>query len=225
MFLEVIATNLNDISKINKTKAKSIELCANMDQGGYTPDYEIIKACTELSKIPVKVMVRRSNNGFDISNEEFQQLLLDIEFIKTTKAAGIVCGILTKDQKIDLARMKTIVQVAKPLKVSFHRAFDEIEKHDEALKQLTALGVDTVLTSGGKKPLLENLGHIKRLANLNLPIRILLGAGINFNNINILIKQGLTTLHVGKCVRKDESFEKPIAVELIDKLFDNFANQ
>lgn len=222
MLLEIIAININDISKINKSKATQIELCSNMSQGGYTPDYDLIKASTELSKLPVRVMVRRSNDGFNISPEEFNLLLADIEFIKTTKATGIVCGILTKHHTIDIDRMKTIVELARPLKVTFHRAFDEVKDHKIALQQLVELGIDSVLTAGGTKPILDNLGHIKKLEQHQFPIKILLGSGINLKNINIFKNQKLTNIHVGRCVREDESFNKPISIELIKQIYDIF---
>lgn len=222
MFLEVIATSLQDIEKINYSLANQIELCVAMEFGGYTPDYELIAEACQLSIKPVMVMIRNNNDSFNITDNDFGIFKKDIEFIKTTHAYGIVCGILTKDGNIDMARMREIVNLAKPLKVTFHRAFDEIINKTQALKQLVKLGITTVLTSGGKNDIISNINTFKTLKKLNLPIRILAGGGVNMENINILLKNGINDIHVGKCIHENNSFASPINRQLIDKIKSNF---
>lgn len=218
MFLEVIATSLSDIEKINSSEANQIELCAAMEFGGYTPSYELIAVACKVSSKPVMVMVRNHNNGFSITDNDFKIFKKDIAFIKTTHAAGIVCGILTKDNNIDLEKMNEIIKLAKPLKVTFHRAFDEIINKEQALIQLVKLGITTVLTSGGQDNIINNIKNFKSLKKLNLPIRILAAGGVNLENINILLKNGINNIHVGKCVHDDNSFKNPINSKLINQI-------
>lgn len=218
MFLEVIATSLQDIEKINNSMANQVELCTAMEFGGYTPSYELIAEACKLSSKPVMVMVRNNNNGFNISDNDFKIFKKDIAFIKTTHAFGIVCGILTKENNVDIERMSEIIKLAKPLKVTFHCAFDEIFNKKQALEQLVKLGVTTVLTSGGKNNIIENINDFKILKKLKLPIRILAGGGVNLENINILLKNGINDIHVGKCVHEGESFNNQINYQLINKI-------
>jgi len=218
MFLEVIATSIADVIKINETKAHQIELCAAMENGGYTPDYQLILQACAQSIIPVMVMVRRVNNTFNIDDATFLQLQTDIKFIKTTQAQGIVCGILTNDKLVDQERMKVIMALAKPLRVTFHRALDQVTDQVTALKILVDLGISTVLTSGGTNNIMNNIPNLQVLAKLNLPIKILAGGGINHHNLPILLENGIKNIHVGKTVRYHNSFAEPISSQLINDL-------
>ena len=218
MFLEVIATSLKDIEKINLSLANQVELCTAMEFGGYTPSYEFIDEACKISLKPVMVMVRNNNSGFNITDNDFKIFKKDIEFIKTTNASGIVCGILTKDNNIDVKRMSEIIKLAKPLKVTFHRAFDKIFNKKQALEQLVTLGVTTVLTSGGQNNIIHNINKFKELKKLNLPIKIFVGGGINLENVNVLIKNGINDIHVGKCVHENNNFNNPINYKLINNI-------
>ena len=218
MFLEVIATSLKDIEKINNSLADQVELCTAMEFGGYTPSYELIAEACKISLKPVMVMVRNNNNGFNITDNDFKIFKRDIEFIKTTHASGVVSGILTKDNNIDVERMSEIIKLAKPLKITFHRAFDEIFNKKQALEQLVKLGVTTVLTSGGQDNIVNNINKFKELKKLNLPIKILAGGGVNLENVNVLLKNGINDIHVGKCVHEDNNFNNPINYKLINNI-------
>lgn len=134
MFLEVIATSLKDIENINQPQADQIELCANMEFGGYTPNYDLIAQACSLAKAPVMVMVRHNNDSFEVDDITFQQFKKDIAFIKTTNAAGIVCGILKKNNNVDINKMQTIIKLAKPLRITFHRAFDNVSNQAKVLQ-------------------------------------------------------------------------------------------
>lgn len=217
MFLEVIATSLQDIEKINNSEANQVELCTAIEFGGYTPSYELIAEACKLSLKPVMVMVR-NNTSFNVTASDFEVFKKDIAFIKTTHASGIVCGILTKDNSVDIERMSEIIKLAKPLKVTFHRAFDEIINKKQALQQLVKLGVTTILTSGGKNNIINNINDFKILKQLKLPIRILAGGGVNLENINILLKNGINDIHVGKCVHEGNSFNNQINYQIINKI-------
>lgn len=218
MFLEVIATSLKDIENINKSQADQIELCKSMEFGGYTPRYELIAQACRLSEKPVMVMVRHNNDSFEVDDKNFEQFKKDIDFIKTTHAAGIVCGVLIKNNNVDINTMEKIIKLAKPLHVTFHRAFDGLNDQSKILQELVDLGITTVLTSGGIGEITNNIANFKILKKLKLPVRILAGGGINMENLPLFVENGITDIHVGKCVRKDNSFENPIDPNLIDKI-------
>lgn len=218
MFLEVIATSLQDIENINKSQADQIELCASMEFGGYTPRYDLIAQACILAKAPVMVMVRHNNDNFEVGYMAFKQFKKDIDFIKTTHAAGIVCGVLTKNNSVDINKMQEIIELAKPLRVTFHRAFDGLNNQTKVLQELVALGITTVLTSGGADKITNNIANFKVLKKLNLPIRILAGGGVSMENLPLFLENGITDIHVGKCVHKNNSFDNPIDPMLINRI-------
>ena len=203
-YFQTVATNLQDVKDMQGSCINSIELCADIKEGGRTPDYQLIKEACEISKIPIHVMVRhRTDFMFDPS--DYNQLLKDILFIRQTKAEAIVVGFLNANKTIDMHHMREICLNAYPLKVTFHKAFDEIADQKTALHELVQLGVHCVLTQGGsQKAIGDNIKHLQDLVNMQLPIKILLGGGINPENYPALSKH-FDNIHVNTLVRKDYS--------------------
>ncbi|WP_424526266.1 copper homeostasis protein CutC [Spiroplasma endosymbiont of Glossina fuscipes fuscipes] len=150
MFIEIIATNYQDCQIIAQAgNITRIELCIDLNRGGLTPPYDVIKESTEKIKVPIRVMVRHRDDDFYCPDDEYQQIKKDIAYIKTNKAEGIVVGILTPNNQIDLVRMQELITLAHSLAVTFHRAFDLILDKIVAVQQLARLGVKIILTQGG----------------------------------------------------------------------------
>lgn len=214
MFLEVIAQNLEDVILINKTKASRIELCANLEQDGFTPSYEIIKEVCDYSKLPVNVIVRHKNNNFLSEKEEVSLILKDIEYIKSTKANGIVIGLLNENLSVDVEFLKKVIEIKEHLTITFHKAFDHVKNFLEEYKTLNDLGIDFVLTSGG--PTL-NINILKELKKLNLKTKILIGGGVTLNNVKDL-KKISKYIHIGTAARVNNSFNNDISIENINSI-------
>ncbi|RZK62636.1 MAG: copper homeostasis protein CutC, partial [Pedobacter sp.] len=121
----------------------------------------------------------------------------DIKNFKSLNCEGIVTGILKADGSINKERTAELIELAKPMKVAFHRAFDMSNDMEEALEDLIDLGVVRILTSGGASCAIggaQNLAKLVKQANER--ISIMPGAGINQNNIQELItKTGATNFH------------------------------
>ncbi|QEH62149.1 copper homeostasis protein [Spiroplasma chinense] len=217
MFLEVIAKNLEDVIEINKSNASRIELCDKLEFGGYTPDYNLIKEACELSKIPVNVIVRHSHIDFYSSEEEKLEILKDIEFIKTTKANGIVVGVLNKDNTIDLEFLKKVIAMKGDLKITFHKAFDFVNDFEKEYEKLANLKIDNVLTSGGEN-ISKGFEILKVLTSKNLYTKVLIGGGVTLDNIDI-VKSISDQVHIGTAARIDNTFETAIDLEKIEKIF------
>ena len=111
-------------------------------------------------------MIRPRSGDFNYSETEYGQMIDSIKMVKQTGAAGVVFGILNADRTLDFQRMKTLVELAKPMRVVCHKAFDETPIADQALDTLIQLGVDEVLTSGHCKTAVEGASklsqHVKR---------------------------------------------------------------
>jgi len=182
--LEVCANSFSSALAAQEGGAIRVEFCENMAEGGTTPSYGQIKLAKERLEIEVWPIIRPRGGDFLYSDDEFQIMKLDIEFCKSLGCDGIVIGMLTSNGEIDRERCAKLVELAKPLPVAFHRAFDMCNDLSVGLEQLIELGIVRILTSGGAEnafkgaPLISAL--IKQAANR---IEIMPGAGINPQNI------------------------------------------
>ncbi len=182
--------------------ADRIELCDNLKEGGTTPSYGSIVLTNKLPNITVNVIIRPRGGHFIYSDAELEIMRKDIEICKHLQVHGVVFGVLNKDNKIDREKMKGLINAAKPLSVTFHMAFDEIENKKEAIDLLIDLGVDRILTKGGEESAIKNLSIIKDLIRYaGNRIIIMPGGGIHNQNIEMVVKQtGATELHGTKIV-------------------------
>ncbi|WHQ37408.1 copper homeostasis protein CutC [Spiroplasma sp. SV19] len=216
MFIEIIATSYQECQIIEQAgNISRIELCTALEQGGLTPPYDVIKESTEKINIPIRVMVRHRDNDFYCPDDEYLQIKKDIAYIKTTKAEGIVVGILTPDHHIDLVRMQELVTLAHPLAVTFHRAFDLVIDKITAVQQLAQLGVKTILTQGGTAPIIENLAVLQALRNYGIQIQG--GSGINLTNYQT-ISQYCDAIHLGSAVHEDGTWATKLALSKLQQL-------
>lgn len=180
-----------------KHGAKRIELCADLSIGGITPDYGLIEACLENLKIPVNVLIRPRGGGFIYSEEELEIMKRDIIFCRMSGAHGAVIGILREDGLADMKRLSEMIELARPMSVTFHRAFDVAGDPIAALDSLIELGINRLLTSGQKSDAYSGIDTIRRLVErAEEKIIIMPGGGINENNIRGIIKEtGVKEIH------------------------------
>jgi copper homeostasis protein len=126
-----------------------VELCADLGVGGTTPSIGTIAECCRRVAIPVNVIIRPRGGDFVFSEEELDVMRADVIAARAAGASGIVIGSLLENGAVDRQQTRTLVEAARPLPVTFHRAFDEVADQAAALETLIELGVDRVLTSGG----------------------------------------------------------------------------
>ena len=147
--IEICANSAQSCVEAEAGGATRVELCAGIPEGGTTPSYGEIKTAKALtSKIDINVIIRPRGGDFLYTEAEVQSMLLDIELCKELKVHGVVFGCLTKDGDIDVPLMRRLIEAAKPLSVTCHRAFDVCRDPFTALEQLIELGCDRILTSG-----------------------------------------------------------------------------
>ncbi len=188
--LEICCYTIESAIKAELAGADRIELCENYSEGGTTPSYANIKYAVDKLYIPVNVIIRPRGGDFLYSDLEFDIIKQNVQIAKQLGANGIVIGFLTADGNIDIKRTKEIINIAKPMEITFHRAFDRCENPFVALEQLIDLGVDRILTSGQKQTALEGVNIISQLVKqAEDKIIIMPGSGINDNNITELIEK------------------------------------
>ncbi|HEY3219231.1 MAG TPA: copper homeostasis protein CutC [Gemmatimonadales bacterium] len=177
--------------------AHRIELCTDLAHGGTTPDVKVLRACRSQLLIPIFVLVRPRAGDFVYSAAEHDDMLEQVVRAKHAGARGIVTGALTAQQEIDQVRTHELIDAARPLPVTFHRAFDACLDLAVALQQLINLGVERVLTSGGAPTALEGAARISRLViQTDDRIGILAGGGINATNVaQVVHDTGVREVH------------------------------
>jgi copper homeostasis protein len=191
--------------------ADRIELCENLAIGGVTPSAGTIAvACRELP-LPVHVLIRPRGGDFVYSDAEYEVMMRDVAGAKLSGASGVVLGLLDPAGAVDIGRTARLVEAARPMSVTFHRAFDEVRGPFRALEDLIDLGVERVLTSGRAARASEGLGLLDELNRRARGKLILLPGGrVGAEDLPRLAGIGLREVHVGSaaCVGGRTDAEK-----------------
>lgn len=135
--------------------AERVELCDNLEEGGTTPSYGTIKMVAEKLEIPAFVIIRPRGGDFFYTQEEIEIMKEDIKVCKELGIKGVVIGALNTDNTINYEATKEMVELAKPMSVTFHKAIDELENPVGEIKKLAQIGVNRILTSGTKETAIE----------------------------------------------------------------------
>jgi copper homeostasis protein len=188
--LEISVQTLEGAMAAERGGADRIELCENLSIGGVTPSTELLRPTRAKLHIPIFSMVRPRGGDFVYSAGEFAEMQRTIVAAKECGADGVVLGILTKDQRVDVEQTRGLVEIAKPLPVTYHRAFDEAADLRQALEDVIRSGAKRILTSGGAKTAPEGAAVLAELvAAAGGRIVIVPGAGINVENIGPVAQQ------------------------------------
>ncbi len=182
MLVEVCANSVESALNAEKGGADRIEFCSELEVGGVTPSYGLLKSVRAQLSIPVRVLVRPRSGDFTYSEKEFHSMLDDIELCADLGFDGVVSGLLCEDFSLDVARTEKLVTAAGPLGFTFHRAFDWVPNPTETLLQLNAMGVDYVLTSGQQKTALEGIDLLTQLLHKKTTCIVMPGSGIGVDN-------------------------------------------
>ncbi|MDP8244495.1 MAG: copper homeostasis protein CutC [Candidatus Hinthialibacter antarcticus] len=196
--LEVIVNSVQSARAAQAGGADRLEICDNLVEGGTTPSAGMIKRIRAAVEIPIQIMVRPRGGDFCYSADELGVMMYDIETAHYLKADGVVIGLLKPDGSIDVENTKALIEQARPLKVTFHRAFDMTSNPDHALDQLIEMGVDILLTSGLENKALDGVKNITRFVErAGGSLRIMAGSGVNENNAaQIINATGVRDIHV-----------------------------
>ena len=205
MIIEVCTFSLAASLVAQQAGSSRIELCGGFSEGGTTPSAGLIQLVRQQLHIPIYVMIRPRGGDFLYNDTELAVMQADIDLAKQLGADGIVLGLLNADGSVDEERTARLVEQAKPLGVTFHRAFDMTYDPVEALEAVIRTGAERILTSGQQPTALAGLPLLTELVKqANGRIEIMAGAGVNPHNVEQLRTVGVDALHLsGK--RIDES--------------------
>lgn len=195
--MEVCANSLESALAAQKGGAIRVELCDNLPEGGTTPSYAQIALAKQILSIKVYPIIRPRGGDFLYSDLEFELMKTDIKACKSLNCDGVVIGILKADGSVDIARCAELIELAAPMPVTFHRAFDMSNDLEKALEDIIGLGCERILTSGGEPSALKGAATIARLIKqAGGRIIIMPGAGVSTANVAELIRlTGATEFH------------------------------
>lgn len=183
--IEICANSAQSCVEAEMGGASRVELCAGIPEGGTTPSYGEIKTAQALtSTIDINVIIRPRGGDFLYTEAEVEAMMLDIELCKQLGVHGVVFGCLTSEGDIDVPLMRRLIEAAKPLSVTCHRAFDVCRDPFAALEQLIELGCDRILTSGQQSTAEKGIPLLKQLVErAGQRIIIMPGCGVREGNI------------------------------------------
>lgn len=218
--LEVIAVSIEDIKNLNNTLIDRVEYCSNIEEDGLTPSKEEVLEVLEVTKKPVNIMVR-PRNSFYLTEEDKVTNLEFIKWLENIKKQykylnGIVIGYLTEENKVDEEFLKEVSEICKELKITFHKASDILINNGN-YKKLKEYNITTILTQGGLSTIDSNMSKIKELKQEFPNLEILLGGGINEENIKGLLELDVS-IHIGSLARVDKSYKKEYNMLYLNKI-------
>jgi len=209
MTVEVVVYNIDSALKAQEGGADRIELCENPGEGGTTPSYGTIEVVRQNVSIDVFVMIRPRGGDFHYSNYEFHAMKRDISQCQKLSVDGFVFGILNADGTIDKKRCKELIEKARPLKVTCHRAFDMARNPFEALEDCIEVGFDRILTSGRQLQAVKGADLIGELVKkANGRIAIMAGSGVNEETVEEVVrKTNVTEIHFSAIGYKESAMQ------------------
>jgi copper homeostasis protein len=189
MKIEVVVYNIESALKALEGGADRIEVCADAGSGGTTPSAGVLEVIRQNVSIDVYAMIRPRGGDFLYNNYEFHSMKRDLMQFQRMSVDGIVFGILNADGTLDKKRCAELINRARPLKITCHRAFDRTIDPLQALEDCIEAGFDRILTSGQRNTAREGtdmIAHLVRAAQGR--ISIMAGSGINQGNVADIVR-------------------------------------
>ncbi|MBK2125441.1 copper homeostasis protein CutC [Fangia hongkongensis] len=225
MQVEVCVDNVRSLQILNNYGLDRIELCSALALDGLTPQPTLVQYAKKHVGAERHVMLRPRSGDFSYNDLEHSEMLSSINLFAEIGIHGVVFGSLTNDRVIDVIKTKEIAALAKAyhLETTFHRAIDMSADYFASIETCIELGVTRILTSGGEKTAMEGVNNLKEAAErYGSDIEIMAGSGISYDNIQSVLKSGVSAVHfsAGKTICEVDHFDVFSKVSLSYNLTD-----
>ncbi len=209
---EVCIESVDGALAAERGGADRLELCGELALGGISPSVGLLRQVVAATSLPVMVMVRPRAGGFCYTPAEIEMMAAEISFLQDDSVAGVVFGVLDRDGRINVKACKRLVDLARPMSVTFHRAFDWTRDASEATDTLMDIGVDRILSSGQQPTAEQGSDLLQTIARqAGDALTIMPGSGVNEANVRQLIETVRTTeIHfsAGVLAEPDKSYSR-----------------
>jgi copper homeostasis protein len=197
--LEISVESVETAMAAERGGAQRIEFCSNAREGGTTPSRELMRVVRERVNLPIFSMVRPRAGNFVYTDAEFEAMRRDVDAAKEFGMDGVVLGLLDNEGQVDVVRTKELVERARLLSVTFHRAFDECADLNRSLEDVIQTEAARLLTSGGRQTAPEALGVLGELVRIaSKRLIVMPGSGLYAGNIREAVtKTGAREYHAG----------------------------
>lgn len=188
--LEVCVGSIGHAVAAERGGAHRIELCSDLASGGITPSAGLIEAARQHVRLPIHLLIRPRAGDFFYSDDEFEIMEREIRSAKRWRMDGIVLGVLHEDGRVDIERTSKLVDQARPLPVTFHRAFDLCQDLDAGLEAVIHTGAARILTSAGEARVMDAipvLAHLVRVAADR--VVVMPGGGVDVDNVHHIVRK------------------------------------
>ena len=211
VLVEVCVDSVTSALAAQRGGAQRIELCSDLFEGGVTPSLGLLAVVRSKVSIGLHVIIRPRPGDFCYSDEELECMRRDIEVAKKQSADGVVLGVLGEDGGVDVRRTRHLVEWARPMAVTFHRAFDTSPDLFRALEEVCATGADRILTSGGEQECRQGVGTVAQLVKSARGRTTIMAAGrIGVQDAPAIIEgTGVREIHVGLATPVANSMPHP----------------
>jgi len=202
-------------SALNATRggASRLEVCSCLEAGGLTPTPGLIKVISSHVAIPCFALLRPRAGDFIYSDNELDAMCQDIDYLLDSGARGIVLGCLMPEGCIDVSAVKRLMKTARAKKptveFTFHRAIDLCRDILIQVRLIEDLGITRILTSGGKKDVMEGVKMIRQMSDVLSPACVVMpGGGVNESNLEeLMTTTRCHEYHFSARVPKDSAME------------------
>ncbi len=181
--LEACVETLGQCLQAEQNGANRVELCADLASDGLTPSNTLIQQVKEKLKIPIRVMIRPRPGDFVYSVSELEEMKRSIKVCKEIGVEGVVFGVCTKSDELDIKALSSLVEESRPLKVTIHKAIDTCKDPLSEVEKLKSIGVDAILTSGKAGTAREGMALLKKMVEVSGNIEIVACGKVTNENL------------------------------------------